>query len=370
MEKGELNFDIDLNSIGEEMITVDELQSVAATEATTPIAEEGAPSKEDDDDSNKFEVDAVPKTSTENSLPSQQAAASDSPTDKKIATLANALVEEGVLSTLPEDFDGSVAGLIKAIGGEIQYNNSRYKEDLPPVLKELINNYEENVPLDQLIGVKSKAIEYSAISDEQLAENVDWQEKLVADDLANRGLSPEKIQARLKLFRDSDTLATEAADAKVELVKLQNYKEDQIKAQSKLQQEQQQEANKQSLVDIQKAVEGTEEFIPGMKLNKATKDALYDSLTKVVAMDGQNPVNAVMQTRSKDPLGFEMKLHYLHQLGIFDGDWSKITTSAKTSAVSELESMLKSTSSFSGNNHGMQSKSSDNSTLNSLRGNA
>ena len=63
-------------------------------------------------------------------------------------------------------------------------------------------------------------------------------------------------------------------------------------------------------------------------------------------------MNAVAATRAKDVLKFETTLHYLHQLGVFNGDWSKLTKVAKSSASKELEALLDNTNDFNGNNSG------------------
>ena len=102
---------------------------------------------------------------------------------------------------------------------------------------------------------------------------------------------------------------------------------------------------------------GTTEVVPGVKITNKEKEKIFESMTKVVEQDQfGNPMNEVMVTRAKNPIGFEKLLHYYYQLGLFnideDGniapDLSKLKTSAKSSAIDELNKALtKSKGSFS-----------------------
>ena len=119
--------------------------------------------------------------------------------------------------------------------------------------------------------------------------------------------------------------------------------------------------NKKTLEDIQTAVDKSEEIIPGIALTKRAKEKLYTSLTAVVnkSEDGM-PMNAVMAKRAQDPLKFELVLHYLNNLGVFDGDFSKLKQKETTSAVQTLKKQLENTNSgFSGRNSGIRAKETD-----------
>ena len=71
-----------------------------------------------------------------------------------------------------------------------------YKNDLPPVIKDLVSNYEKDVPLKDLINTKSREIQYSTITEEAIEDNVGLQKALIAEDLKNRGYSEEKDRRR------------------------------------------------------------------------------------------------------------------------------------------------------------------------------
>ncbi|MHA2358489.1 MAG: hypothetical protein ACXABK_06955 [Candidatus Heimdallarchaeaceae archaeon] len=323
-------------------------------QASEPPSNEGQIEIPDGNSSNDTEG------SPQGENPTRPAQNADSPSDSKITAFARALSEQGVLSTIPEDFKGDIESLIGLVGSEIKNNVEAYKRTLPPVIADLINNYEENVPLDQLIGTKSQQMRYSSITEEALGENSNLQKALVTEDLRNRGFSDEKIQARLQLFEDNEVLATEAKDARENLIKLEQYREQQIAEQAKQKAIQEQQQNEQTLASIKDQVEGLTEIIPGMELNENSKKKLYESITSVVSNDEHGrPMNNVMVTRAKDPMKFEMTLHYLHSLGVFNGDFSKIINTQKTNATQALKQTLQSnTSTLSSGGSGLGGGSS------------
>ena len=59
---------------------------------------------------------------------------------------------------------------------------------------------------------------------------------------------------------------------------------------------------------------------------KKMKETIYKSMTEAVGQDANgNPMTKIATIRAKDPFKFEATIHYLAELGVFEGDWSKIT---------------------------------------------
>lgn len=381
MNHGEIDFTgVDLNSLGDEMITVDEgeAKSAIATPETIDLnkSTNEEPSEKEEkektledliDVSNTTKAETTEKDTTDEnveidtSTPSQQDPG-DSPSNSSLITLAKALVEEGVLTELPEDFGGEIDDLFKLVGDEINRNTEKWIHNLPKPIKDVIENYQEGVPLDRIIQTKSKEVEYAGVTDEILEKNEELQKYLIKQDLKNRGYNDAKILKRLKTFEDTEQLEEEAKDALGSLKQLEVYNQSQLKKQAKVQRENQENQNKKTLEDIQSAVNKTDEIVPGIKLTKRSRTNLYKSLTEIVGESEQGqPMNAVMQKRMKDPLQFELTLHYLNNLGVFDGDFSKLVNTGKTTAVQNLKKQLENTSSnFAGRNSGVsRSKEAD-----------
>src|ERR1035437_3411449 len=107
------------------------------------------------------------KTEEKQTPESQSAEDKNSPSSSPFVVFAKVLHEEGVLSSFDESKDyNSVEGLTAAISEEITLNVQDYKDSLPEAIKEIIDNYEEGIPLDQLIANKSRQIEFDNIKDE------------------------------------------------------------------------------------------------------------------------------------------------------------------------------------------------------------
>ena len=254
------------------------------------------------------------------------------------------LVEKGVFSEeLFKDFDGTIDGLVTAVDKEIGYGIESYKESLPDVLRELIDNYEEGVPLEDLISSKSREISYNSITNDKLEEDTDLQKEIVKQYLQSTGLKENKIKKLIETYEDTDDLFSEAKDALGEIKEI--LKKEQ--AYAKIEQEKERKLNEQRtqqlLNTVETTISKTEEIVPGLKLNDKIRKEIYSSMTQPTGRDAEgNPVNKVMEIRAKDPIKFEMTLHYLASLGVFEGKWDKVISTAKTSSVKELEKLIKS----------------------------
>jgi hypothetical protein len=350
---------VDLNSIEGEMIEVNvedsdgKIENPTIIEEAKKIKEEVANEPSPDSgtiESKEDSKDLIEIEDTEDSPQGQEStghsAGTASPSDSNIIAFAKALSEQGVLSDLPEDFDGTTEGLVKLMQNTVNSGIEAYKNDLPPVIKDLVNNYEENVPLKDLIDTKSREIQYSTITEEAIDSNVNLQKALIAEDLKNRGYTQEKINERIEMFESNDVLASEAKDAQAALVNVERYHQEQLKKRTEEEKELAAKKNEENLSNIKTSIGKLQEIIPGIPLNDNSRENIYKSMTSVVETDANGrPMNAVMKTRTEDPLKFETTLHYLHSLGVFDGDWSKIRNVSKSNAMKELTEKLNSNTS-------------------------
>jgi len=373
---------VDLNSIGEEMITVDEAPKTSTTQGSDAIDLSDKKTDNDktlEEEKTKAELAELIEvsTSTDSTVAADDKRTSstppstdsgESPSSSSVTTLTKALVEEGILGELPEDFGGNTEDLFELMAGEIESNTKKWIDNLPKPIKDLIENYQEGVPLDRIIQTKSKEIEYAHVTEEVLEKNIELQKFLVREDLKNRGYSKERILKRLKTFEDAEQLEDEATDALKALKTKEAHVQTNLKKEAQQRREAEENLNKKTLDDIRSAVDKAEEIVPGIKMTKKSRNKLYASLTDVVSQNeyGQ-PMNAVMEKRSKDPLQFELTLHYLNTLGVFDGDFSKLIKTGTTSAVEQLKKQLETTSEFAGKNPGIQRSAESDSVLTSMR---
>jgi len=280
---------------------------------------------------------------TETAIETEEAVDADS-SGELFKAFGSTLVEKGVFSEeLFKDFDGTIDGLVTAVDREIGYGIESYKESLPDVLKELIDNYEEGVPLDQLIATKSREISFNNITDSKLEEDTELQKEIVRQYLESTGLKENKIKKLIETYEDTDELFSEAKDALGEIKDILKKEEAYIKKQQEEERKVAEQRTKELLNTVETTIYKTEEIVPGIKLNDKVKKEIYSSMTQPTGRDAEgNPVNKVMEIRAKDPIKFEMTLHYLASLGIFEGKWDKVISTAKTSSVKELEKLIKS----------------------------
>lgn len=273
----------------------------------------------------------------------------------KFKVLANALHEKGVLSALDESkFDDEDAEeaevLIELIKEEITKNNNSYKESLPKTIKDLIDNYEENVPLDELIGLKSTKMRLESITEDQVKGDENLQKLIIEENYKRLGMSEARIKKRIQQFEDLSQLEEESVDA---LKESKEYIEQSIIAEKENAKKREAEFEKErlnSLKSLKEDINKTASVIDGINISDREKELIYESMTKVVDKDeAGRPMNSVMVTRAKNPVGFEKMLHYYHSLGLFnikddgtiDPDISKIKTGAKKSAMDELNSAIR-----------------------------
>lgn len=361
MAKKDMNeLGIDFNEMMESDFLIDTDTGNIITEKNVPGNEseeeevEATPTKEEENKEDMIEID---DSGTPTPQESESGASSSSETNQGVLkSLAKALYEEGVISELDEEKLSSVETeseaevLIDLIKEEINRNVNSYKENLPDKVKKIIDNYEEGVPLDVIIGLESTNQRLDTITEDQVNENEDLQKIIIVDSLKRMGLSDSKIAKRIQQFEDLGQLKDEALEALNETKEYYKQALDAERERVAKQREEYEKQQKKTLEDLRRDVLNTQELIPGMKITEKERERIYDSMTKVVDQDPNgNPMNEVMKMRSKNPIGFEKLLHYYYQLGLFniddDGnvnpDVSKLKASAKSNAVEELSKALK-----------------------------
>lgn len=254
--------------------------------------------------------------------------------------LASLLKEEGILPTLDLDkFEGKPDELIAGIQAEIKDGIDSYKETLHPAIKDLADKWEEGVPMDEYIGIKSEQTRFDNIDENNIKEDIELQKNLVAYHLSQTTKWNEnKIKKEVDRLADIDELESEAYDAHKELKKIAIDAEKQLIAQAKKDQEAAKDKQKKLVEDIEKTVNGLTEIIPGIKISEKEKQGLLKAVTKPVEFDKENkPVSKVMKAKEKDPIKFELMLNYFIDQGFFDGKFEKIVTKAKSDSLKELE---------------------------------
>lgn len=245
-----------------------------------------------------------------------------------------------------EGFDGTAEGLNSAfqkrevrVGLEMVED---YKAQLPDVLKFLADNWEDGVPLTDLLNIKSNQIRYANITDEKLEESVDTQKAVYAEYLRNTTkYSESKIEKEIARLVDLDELKSDAKEALVDLKKNEQEAEDTIRRESKKEQLARLEDNKKQIQTYEKLAKSTKEVIPGIVLDEKIIADVLKKVTTPIGIDGHgNPVSYIQNIRNEDPYSFDIKLNYLMIMTKGLTDFSKILTVGKTAATKDLSKIL------------------------------
>jgi hypothetical protein len=340
--------EVDINSQGVVEQNTEQPPVTQEAQNPNPNGEEKKP-----EDEGQFEVDINPAANEEapenKSAPVQQQAANSSPSPYKL--FGKHLYDNGVLSVFDEEKVESLEDLEEAIGTTIDNAIDEYKASLPEPVRRIVEHAEQSgeVNLDAVINTQKAYMDVSKITVETLKEDESLQEKMYAEELRLRGYKEDRIKRELDKAKANETLDEDAVDSLNYIKEYRKAEADRIEKETELRNKQMEQVRQNQLKTIQDTIYSTQEFVPNIKVTKKDQETLYKSMTTVVAQDQNgNPMNAVMQTRSKNPIEFEMMLHYLHSNGVFNiddkghlkPDWSFITKGLKTDMVKKTQQSL------------------------------
>jgi hypothetical protein len=267
----------------------------------------------------------------------------NSTTSSPLTPYAKLLVDEGILPNLDiKKFDGTADSLKEAMVNEIIGAVEMYKETLPDRVKQLINNYEEGVPFDKLLELDRSEIEVSEVTEDKLKDDTELQKKLVRSYLTKTTkFSETKINRTIEDYEDKDELQDEAISSLAELKSLVTKDKEQEKLLIKEQEKRIEAERKASISKLEDTINTTNEIIPGLKLNKKIKETVLQSMTVPAGYDKSGaPVNRIVAKRMEDPMGFELKLHYLFEITKGFTDFTRLAEKGKRDATKEFEASI------------------------------
>lgn len=253
------------------------------------------------------------------------------------SSLAAFVHEQGLLPSLDID--------LKDIKSADDFANVFNKElDIQAELR--LNDYLANLDLNK-IGIAKKDIQdLSTINSDLLKNDIDLAKRIIYDDYLNQGLDEKKANRMLNRLIDlGDDAILE--DAEESLQSLKEFKAREIERETQSYKERL-EADKiqQAKLDEQmkKTIYESKDLISGLKSNKALQDKVYKSINDIV---GKSPdgtfENKFMKERRENPLEFEIRMYHFYELTNGFKDLSKISTTAKSSAVKDLEKIARQT---------------------------
>jgi len=328
--------------INQDAVSVDSLdkETKANTKEDEPKLEDLAVSLEDLEEelSSNEEYADTNKSEEEEGQEDKSDESKGSGSSSIYKTLSELLKEEGIVEETFEDKEALFTYFKTVADNNVQ----DWKESLPKEIADLINNYEEGVPFDELLQIKSNQIRLDSITEDKLEDNLDLQKNLVKNFYKEKGFSETKIEKMVSKALETDELEDEAKEALAELKEIENKKLENSRLEAKKKELEEQKAYTESINKLNETINQVKEIIPGVKIDDKTKKELFNMITKPAETRGETPISQVMLLREKNPLDFELKLNYYAKLGLFDENpkFDVIMKKSETKAVSKLEKQL------------------------------
>lgn len=282
------------------------------------------------------EVEAAPKdTPKAEEIEVEKEKEGEEPEVSVIQAIAEYSRAKGLIDYKDEDFEESEDFLESKLVEKSKTYAEEWKNSLPEVVKEIINNYEEGIPLDELIYSKSREIEYSNIDEKELETKEELQKKLISDWLYNQDYTEEEVKAKLKKYESALILEDEA---KMALKKLKVYEvkyQEQLKSQIEEQKEKSKREFEERVKSIEKDIMSSEEIIKGIKAPKEVRKQIFEAYTK---MDSKGQT-ALTKAIANDPQAWYKITQFMV---LMKGDLSSVEKSINTKVTNNLKETVNS----------------------------
>lgn len=246
---------------------------------------------------------------------------------------------KGIFDYEADQFEDSEDWLENKLLEKSKSYADEWKESLPPIIKEVINNYEEGVPLDELIYSKSREMEYNSVDEEDLGKSDGLQKKLVADWLYTQDFSDEEIESKIKKYEDALILEDEAKTALKKLKAYEAKYQEQLKYDTERKKLAAQEQYNQTLKQIETDIMSSEEIIPGIQLSKEEKKKVYEAYTK----QDSSRKTQLMKALESDPQAWYKITQFMVLMNGNLKDVEKKLTTKATKKVKETVNTYKET---------------------------
>lgn len=365
---GELFGGIDFNSdivfevspTGEVLDAITPKKGEAQTKKIKEVVDEDL---EEDDD--KGEILGQEKPLTIGAPPS--------PSDP-INLFASALFESGAIVADEEKVKSvkTYDDLVEVIKDTIKKNEFA---DLSDEAKQVLEDIREGVPLQAVREHYDAQTRLAAITEDQFIDSrTDSDDKLEFKQSVRKQLilqsylvaGYDKARAE-KMAQRSIDIGEDVEDAKAALGDLKladGRKMDNERANAQARKVDTQ----RQLKNLENVVMSTEEILPGVPISEKLRKQVFDSMTKPIEAGSNGPVFEIQRERSKDPIAFDLRLHYLYALGLFKEtpDMSVITRTEKSKAAKQFQDAVKNATFGGGGNKPQIHGATDDDLLESL----
>ena len=319
---------------GEEIDTLNLFEDNDKTQETKSSTEEDAlqiegdnkseekPTTEDEvDPDDLFDSESVGsedkevKKNKERGTPDSNKDSGSSPNSNFYYSIANALVEDGILPDLDNDFikgikspEDFAAAIDKQIEARLDETQKRINEALNAnVAPDEIKQYE--TVLDNL----NKITEDSINDESERGENL--RKQLIFQDLINRGFSKERATREVKKSIDSGSDIDDAKEALESNINFFNQQYENLIKESKEAVDAEKQRQKKEAADLKKQMLEDKEIFEGVTIDKVTRQKAYDSIVKpAYKTENGDYVTALQKYEMDNPVEFRKKLGVIFTL--------------------------------------------------------
>lgn len=238
-----------------------------------------------------------------------------SPDNNFYSSMATACVEDGIFPDLDEEFLKTV----KDAEGFKEALNKQMKAMLDERQRMISEALEYGVEPDDVRKYQNVLEYIDNISEEAIKEEgeagIALRKKLIYNDYLNRGFSEERAKKYTQRSFDQGTDIDDALDAKLSNKEFYSSQYENIVEQAKKQAEQEALEEKKRAESVRKTIMETEKPFEGVKLDKATRQRVFETISKPVYKDKDgNMYTALQKAQHDDEEGFIRKLGYIFTL--------------------------------------------------------
>lgn len=250
-------------------------------------------------------------------------------------SLASVLHEQGLLPSLNIE-ETPIKSVDDFVGA--------FKKELELQTQTKLDEYIANIDVNNIAQSRQIINDLNNLSEDNLRDDVNLAKEIIFNDYMNQGLDQNKAIRLLNRIVDSGEDAI-IEDALESLESLKEFEGRRIE-EEKVQYQKQLEANKEAQIkfedDLKKVVFEKKDLINGYKPTKALQDKVYKTINDIVGKSPEGAFeNKFMRERRMNPMEFEARMYFFYELTNGFTDYSKLTTSAKTSAVKDLEKVAR-----------------------------
>lgn len=340
------------------ILSEDEISILDFESEDTPIEEKKEEEKEtteDVDPNSLFSPESVgSKDIKEEKTPSSTEETSSPDNSNFYYSIANALVEEGVLSNLEEDFVKSIQSpedFAEAIEKQV---NSRLDEKQKRITTALEADVESNTirQFENVLGFLDSVKEEHLTNEGEQGEKL--RKDLIFQDFINRGYSKERAEREVKKSFDSGSDIEDAKEALISNKEFYDSKYKEVIEESQKEIKAEKERTKKQAEELKKSLLEKDEVFKGISIDEKTRKLAYENITKPIykTEDGEY-LTAIQKYEEDNPVEFRRVLSVLYTMtdGFKNIDkliQKKVNKEVKNS-LRNLEHTLKTPSRSTGN---------------------